>query len=106
MDWLTPETINTIFGNAFSHQVVQFGTAFMIAAWMHAKQVRKEIALQTGLTRDESSAHMDKITTSIDNVAKVLRQDLSKQGERIDNIENGISSLNDRVWQLETPKKE
>lgn len=84
-------SFQSFLGEAFSHQVTQFGLAFTFAAYIHARQVRKEIALQ-----------MSNVASSIDEVTKALKEDLGKQGERLIKVEDGVQKLNNRVEKLET----
>lgn len=91
MDWLNSETISSLMGEALGHQVTQFGIAFAIAAWVHAGRVKKEIKEQ-----------MSNVVAAVDNVASVLRQDLTHQSERIGHIEDGLGKLTTRVASLET----
>lgn len=91
MDWLNAETVTSLLGEAFGHQVTQFGIAFAIAAWLHAGRVKKEIKEQMG-----------NVVSAVDNVASVLRQDLNHQSERIGHIEEGLGKLSSRVIALET----
>ncbi len=97
-----------LFGQIVSHQATQFGLAFTLAAVIHARQVRKEIALQMG-----------SVASSIDAVANVLKEDLKKQSESISlqskrlssvedkfyAIDDGLKKLNVRVEKLETTKE-
>lgn len=86
--------IQEFLGRAVNHEVAQFGFAFMLAAWVHAREMKKEIATQMG-----------SIATSIDDVAKALREDLSKQSSRLEKVEDGVNKLNTRVEKLETKEK-
>lgn len=95
MDVLTQA--QNFLGQAISHQVMQFGIAFGFAALVHAKQVRKEIRLQM-------SSMTESMVGSIDAVAKALKDDLGKQGERLSNVEVGVQKLNTRVEKLEKEK--
>lgn len=84
------ETVMAMLGSAFQEKVVQAGAAFTIAAWLHSGRVKKEInTMSVG------------IISSVDNVAKALRQDLEVQSKRMDHIEDGISKLTSRVDSLE-----
>lgn len=85
--------IQELLGQAMNHQVTQFGLAFVIAAMIHAQQVRKEIAAQ-----------MASVVLSINEVAKALKDDLGKQSERLNGVETGIQKLNTRVEKLENTK--
>ena len=87
-----------ILGPIVSHQATQFGFAFGLAAMLHARQVRKEIAIQMG-------GLSNNVSSSIDEVTKVLREDLGKQSERLKNVESGVQNLNNRVEKLETKKE-
>ena len=84
----------SFLGMAFSQQVTQFGLAFGFAALIHAHQVKKEIAAQMG-----------SIVKSIDDVARALREDLSKQSNRLEKVEDGVNKLNTRVEKLEIKKE-
>lgn len=92
MDALLDHAQN-ILGAAFSHQATQFGLAFTLAALIHARQVRSEIAKQ-----------MSSVVESIDKVAKAIRDDLAKQSARIEMVETGVQKLNNRVENLEKGK--
>lgn len=85
--------LQDFLGPVFSHQVTQFGIAFGFAAYFHAQQVRKEISTQ-----------MLNVASSIDEVAKALREDLGKQSVRLERVESGVQNLNTRVDKLETTK--
>lgn len=85
------EYMQTLFGAAISHQATQFGIAFSLAAFIHARQVRSEIATQ-----------MTSVVSSIDSVAKAIREDLAEQSARIELVESGVQKLNNRVEKLET----
>lgn len=86
--------LQDLVGQALSHQVSQFGIAFVIAAWVHANQVKKEISGQMGL-----------VTEAINNVATALRQDLAVQSDRIGNVEKKLINLNSRLETIEKPKE-
>lgn len=74
--------IQVMGADLLSRQVTQFGVAFTLAALVHARQVRKEIALQ-----------MTNISESIDNLGKALREDLKAQNIRLINIETRVEKL-------------
>ncbi len=82
-------------GNGAGMKGRTFGVAFAIAAWLHAGRVKQEIRIQ-----------MANVVDAVDNVAAVLRQDLTKQSERIGQIEEGLGKLTSRVSVLETDVKD
>lgn len=93
MDFPDINAISEMANQALSHQVTQFSIAFTIAAWIHASQVKKEIANR-----------MSNVTEAINNVALALRDDLTKQSKRIETVEGGINKLTSRVETLEKTK--
>jgi len=62
----------------------------VLAAIVHSGVVRKEIKSQ-----------VQKVTDSIDGVADALKKELTTQGGRISNIEQGVVKLSERVGVLE-----
>jgi hypothetical protein len=88
-----PGQVQGLLNDALSHQVTQFTIAFSIAAWLHSGRVKKEIKNQ-----------LSGIATSLDDVAKALRQDLQAQSTRIAAIEHGIGDIIVRVDKLENVK--
>lgn len=91
---VNPETVSALFGSAIQEKAIQFGAAFTFAAWIHSGRVKKEISsLGAG------------IITSVNAVADALKQDLQKQSERMDKIDNGFVKLTSRVEALEKGDK-
>lgn len=88
------DVLTYLGGQALSHQVTQFTIAFVLAAIIHSKQVRKEIATQLG-----------DVATSIDKVRVALVDDLQAQGKRLKSVEDGIQRLSTRVETLEKVTK-
>lgn len=82
MEWLNQDTVTAFLGAALASQVTQFGIAFSFAAFIHAGRMRKEIAAQVG-----------PLTAAVNNLASALRQDLSAQSKRIDNVESRVQNL-------------
>lgn len=79
LDWINPETILNHLNVAMQSQVTQYVTAFSIAAWIHSGRVRKEIALQVGGLKD-----------AIQDLGSALRDDLKRQSERIEKLEEKV----------------
>lgn len=79
MEWVT-EFLN----EANRNQVFHYGFLFLIAAFIHAKQVRKEIALQ-----------FTAVSAALNNVADALKQDLAKHSQRLDTIEKEVTIIKD-----------
>lgn len=88
------DQIQSFLTDAIQHEVVKWSVAFSIAAFVHSRQIRKEIRFQVG-----------NITDSIKDVARTLKEDLDKQGKRLDNVETGIKHINSRVVKLEGRRK-
>lgn len=93
MEWLTDESLRSLFGDAMSNQVFQFGFAFTLAAFLHAGRVKREIAEQGRSIRD-----------AFNDLALALRQDLSSQSERIVRVEANVDRMNGRIIKLEAFK--
>lgn len=98
MHWLDVNSLYEIaaphFAGAMQSQVVQFGIAFSIAAYIHAGRVQIEIREQ-----------LVGVADSIKDLGRALRQDLASQSDRIGNVEKNMSQLNSRVENLETKKE-
>lgn len=79
MDWidliLLPESLSKLISTAFANQVVQFGTAFSIAALIHGRQVRKAIE------------------NSVGELTAVVKQDLDRQSKRLGSLEEVVIGL-------------
>lgn len=93
MDWLAslePDHLKVLMGDALSNQVTQFGIAFCLAALIHASRVKKEIALQG-----------EGIRIAFNNLAEVLKADLTTQSKRIAVVEDGVTQLNEHVKQID-----
>lgn len=69
MDWLSQEYITALVGDAVSKDMARFTVAFGLAAWLHSRQVRKEIK------------------TQFSALISVLERDLSMQSERLGKVE-------------------
>lgn len=63
-------------------QVVHYGFLFLLAAFIHARQVRREIALQFTM-----------VSAALNNVAKALTEDLAQHSERLDKIEKDVTII-------------
>lgn len=73
--------------------VVHYGFLFLVAAFIHAKQVRKEIALQ-----------FTAVSAALNNVADALKQDLAKHSQRLDNIEKDVTVIKSVINQKQGEK--
>lgn len=80
------DTILSFLGEASRNQVVHSGFFFTLAALLHAKQVRKEIATQ-----------FSTISLALNNVADALKQDLVKHSERLDRVEKDVGTIKDSL---------
>lgn len=67
-------------------QVIHYGGLFLLAAFMHARQVRKEIQLQ-----------FVAVSAALNNVADALKQDLKSHSTRLDNIENDVKLIKTKL---------
>lgn len=76
------DTLMGLVGPAIKNQVFVFSIAFILAARLHAKEVRKEIAIS-----------MKTIADSIDNVRIALENELKAQTSRIDKMDGRVSAL-------------
>lgn len=88
-----PEVAMKLVGEAAASQIAQAGFFFTLAAMLHARQVRKEIANQFGI-----------LTGAINNVATALKKDLESHAERLDKVEDGFQRMDSRVTKLEHSK--
>lgn len=82
MMWMNPEILADLLGNAVQSQVAQFGIAFSLAAWIHARQVKKEIAY-----------HLEGIRAAIVELGRDLRRDMALQSERIGKLEERVDKI-------------
>ena len=77
MEWLDGDTLEAFFGDSLKAQFFRTLFLFTAAAWVHGRQVRKEIRNQVG------------------ELISVLKQDLKAQKEM-------LGALTGRVTKIET----
>ncbi len=70
--------------------VAKMTIAFTIAAQLHRRWVKKDVAEAFG-----------KLEAAINNVAKTVSQDFAAHTKRLESIENGVAGLDSRVKVLE-----
>jgi hypothetical protein len=79
-------TIISAFGEAMNHEIIRYVTAFSIAAWIHSKNVRKEIKLQ-----------MAGLIESIDAVRETLADEIKVQAKRIELHNERLDHMQGRI---------
>lgn len=83
--------IGSAFGEAMNHEIIRYVTAFSIAAWIHSKNVRKEIKLQ-----------MSGLIESIDAVRETLADEIAIQAKRIELHDERLDHIQGRIDFLST----
>lgn len=78
--------IGSAFGEAMNHEIIRYVTAFSIAAWIHSKNVRKEIKLQ-----------MAGLIESIDAVRETLADEIKVQAKRIELHDDRLDQIQGRI---------
>lgn len=81
-------SLSQLFNSAFQHQVTQFTISFGLAAYIHSKQVNKEIKAQG-----------QEFIASLNSIADALRADMAAQSKRLAVIEEDVGSLHCRTKQ-------
>ena len=79
------ELIKQIAGEALANQVLQFGLAFTIAAFIHSGRVKREIRYQ-----------MESLTKAITDLGLALRKDLDDHSDKIDNLSTRVNALENK----------
>lgn len=79
---LNPDLFIKFLNDTYSSTVTQFGFCFLLASWVHAREVRIEIRTQIG-----------GLVEAINQVKETLSADLHLQAERLEKVEGRLSAL-------------
>lgn len=85
-----PQLFVNFLGESAQNEIVRAGFFFTLAAWIHARQVKKEIANQ-----------VEPMTAAVNSVAVALREDLKSHTTQLNKLTDVVSEMKTQFGKLD-----